>query len=142
MTARLVDMKAFEQKGMGRVEVFKWLSDFNLGDVAVSQEPRCVGIRGLPLHLWSLGFLRAIGGLCGGFVKVDEEIGRCELLEIAWIWIRGSSVDRIPRVITLFDRGREVKLEILLENLEKMNIAWLEGRLLSEEYGLEKKFEI
>lgn len=76
------------------MELSKWSPEVYLTDCY--EGPRKVGIRGLPLHLRSLTFFRAIGGLCGGFMKVDEETKHWRSLQTAWIWIRGNQVENIP----------------------------------------------
>lgn len=45
----------------------KWSPEALGGD----WEPRkrLIEIKGLPFHLWTMGFFRAIGDLCGGFMK-------------------------------------------------------------------------
>lgn len=90
---------------------------------------RRIVVKGLPLHLWSLGFFRAIGSLCGGFIRVDEATGRRLLLDEAWIWIRDGLLEKIPRIISLFDRGREFRLEICLISPEHAGSPWSENPL-------------
>lgn len=52
-------------------------------------------------------------------MRVEEETTSCKALGLAWIWIKDGLVERIPRVISLFDRGKEFKLQILIDDQEK-----------------------
>lgn len=133
MATMLVNLRLVQVRGERWVELFKWSPDVNGCWTVAMWELRRIWVCGLLLHLWSLGFFRAIGGLCGGFVRVEKETRLYESLDTAWIWIKGGLGERIPRVISLFDRGKKFKLEIMLGELEKTSLAWLAGRMATEE---------
>lgn len=54
----------------GRLEFRRWWPGANFIEEAFQPAIHWIEVFGLPLHLRSLGFFKAIGGLCGGFVKV------------------------------------------------------------------------
>lgn len=52
---------------------------------------------------------------------------------MAWIWITGGSLEKIPRIITLFDRGKEFKVSVVVEEPSEMTWWWPEFRRSSRE---------
>lgn len=70
-STKLLNLRQMRVNWGDRVELSKWSPEVYSTDCYEGH--RKVGIQGLPLHLWSLAFLRAIVGLCDGFMKVDEE---------------------------------------------------------------------
>lgn len=76
-TNRLVNLRAMQVKGVGWVELCSWkpeISEYHMG-----KKPLRVGIKGLPFHLWSMGFFRAVGG---ALWRVFEGGRRYKKLEI------------------------------------------------------------
>lgn len=62
-----------------------------------------------------MGFFKAIGSLCGGFVSVAEETKHLDDCTTTRLWMKVSSLAKIPWEILLFDRGWSHKLEILIK---------------------------
>lgn len=106
---RLVNFRHLQGGGRGgRLEFKKWKPEMNtLGNEPVENR-RWIRVHGLPLHLWSMGFFRAIGGLSGGFVSIDDETTSLSSCEAVRICVQGGPLHRIPQVISLFDRGRNL----------------------------------
>lgn len=69
---RLINLQ-FVHGGMEGVRLgfLKWSPEE--GSAGHVPRQRLVTVRGLPLHLWPLGIFRAIGGLCGGLILVEDE---------------------------------------------------------------------
>lgn len=44
---------------------------------------------------------------------MDKATRRLDDCEVAGVWVRGGSLDKIPWIISLFDRGKEVRLEFI-----------------------------
>lgn len=101
--------------GSGWVELSRWTPDVNAACMRV--DPIQIGIWGLPLHLWSMGFFKAVGGLC--FLEVEDDTRNWRSLEMAWIWTNGDQVEKIPRVLSLFDRGKEFRVYLVLDETVK-----------------------
>ena len=73
-----------------------------------------VRVLGLPLHLWTSETLKQIGDGCGGFLKVDEEIGLGS--EISWvrILVRLKKMVR-PSTVNILAGSRSYELQIWWE---------------------------
>lgn len=109
IATKLINLRQVLIRNTERVELNKW-------------KHWKIVIRGLPLHLWSVGFFRAIRGLCSGFLKVDEETWKS--YEIARIWSSAGNLEKIPCVIFLFDKGKEFSLFLEIEMSEMKHQTW------------------
>lgn len=123
-TKQLINLRNLQGgAGGGWLEFKRWHLDIKAIAMNLLQNHRWIAVRGLPLHLWTLGFLRAIRGLCGGFIRVEVTI-RMASCEEARILVRGGSLNKIPCTISIFDRGKEVKVGIFLLESKKLDKRW------------------
>lgn len=76
------------------------------------EEYRWIAIRGLPVHLWLLGLLKAIGELCGGFVKLNCSLKDKDLYQKLWIKIMKGPLSRIPSTTLVEDNGLHFVVEV------------------------------
>lgn len=78
----------------GRLEFLKWSPE----EVCAvhSLRYKLVIVRGLPLHLWSLEIFRAIGGLCGGLISVEDETRYLDNCMEARFKVHCRSIEKIP----------------------------------------------
>lgn len=76
--------------------------------------PRWVSIRGLPIHLWSPGMMKAIGELCGGFVRLSCTLDDTEVYCKLKIQVKEGALGRIPRVVMVEDQGYKYPVQIFV----------------------------
>lgn len=78
----------------GRLEFLMWSPE----EVSAAHTPRqrLVIVRGLHLHLWSLGIFRAIGGFCGGLISVEDETRYMDNCMEARLKVQGRSLEKVP----------------------------------------------
>lgn len=100
------------------MEFGRWIPEVNTLEATNLAKIRWIEVLGLPHHLWTLGFFRAIGGLCGAFIRVDENSSSLVSCKAAKIGVWGGPMERIPQVIALFDRGKKLRVEVHLVALE------------------------
>lgn len=84
-----------------------WSSEVNTMEHGESTKERWDKIEGLPYHLWTKGFMRAIGGICGGFVRWLHPSDESDDFLESRILIRSGNLFKIPRVVLVFDQGKE-----------------------------------
>ena len=98
----------------GTLSLERWMPESSCVKNKKLMEEAWVRVVGLPLHLWTRETLKQIGDGCGGFLKVDKEIGLRTETSWARILVRLKEMAR-SSTVNILAGSRSYELQIWWE---------------------------
>ncbi|XVE68528.1 hypothetical protein DITRI_Ditri09bG0075200 [Diplodiscus trichospermus] len=95
----------------------QWFIDFKQWDKSFKRLiPIWISLEEVPLHLWNVEFVKALGETWGTFVKVDYETGSGNNLNAARVMVLVESKMKIPSIVRVKHGDSTSKITVYLED--------------------------
>ncbi|KAF4363726.1 hypothetical protein G4B88_000955 [Cannabis sativa] len=104
--------------GTGDTRVFfkRWSMEEQIRDIKIECRGSWIGVKGIPLNVWNMKFLRKIGALCGGLLDVEKATAEMNFLHHVRIKLEGDSNGFVPESLKLDFEKSVFKLELFKLN--------------------------